>query len=104
MKLAALSEMERTVFNLIVEAMSKKERCDYGHHVASGLEINLTAETITCAQSMKRKGWLTSAPTFDEEAPVILSRDAWSLISLDEWEQIDEEVRQREAGSLYGSW
>lgn len=104
MKLAALSEMERTVFNLIVEAMSKKERCDYGHHVASTLEINLTAETITCAQSMKRKGWLTSAPTFDEEAPVILSRDAWSLISLEEWERVSEEVREQDSGDQFGSW
>lgn len=104
MKLAALSEMERTVFNLIVEAMSKKERCDYGHHVASTLEINLTAETITCAQSMKRKGWLTSAPTFDEEAPVILSRDAWSLISLEEWERVSEEVREQDMGDQFGSW
>lgn len=104
MKLAALSEMERTVFNLIVEAMSKKERCDYGHHVASTLEINLTAEAITCAQSMKRKGWLTSAPTFDEEAPVILSRDAWSLISLEEWERVSEEVREQDSGDQFGSW
>lgn len=102
--LKVLNEAEKNLLQYIVDHMTHRGRRDYAVYLKNDGASLTELEDINLSHDMTSKGWLVRSCDMLELNPVHLTKEAWRRYSLDEWEEIEEEILEKERGDDSGSW
>ena len=102
--LKGLTGREREIVQAIVDSMTHRGRRDFDvYSQGAGLKLS-DLEDINATYRMVDKGWLVKPCDMLDLNPIHLTKEGWERYSLEEWDEIEEEILEQERGDDSGSW
>lgn len=102
--LRSLTTSEQRILMDVLNSMSRASRRDYQSYLTTGGHKFTDVEDIMEAHRLYDKGWLVKPVDMLDMNPVYLTPQAWRRYALDEWEEVEETILEKERGNESGSW